>query len=159
VDDRSTEPSNRTPCRSRRPLHEIIRLEEAILQRRLAGQPWRDIAEAVGVSLGYAHERYVRALERSVRQPAEELRQLEAERLDAVLVRCMSVVTNQQSSDSMALQAVDKVVRLTEVRARLLGFYPAVTRSSEQEEVRSSDEVDAAIARLLAKRREAATPP
>jgi hypothetical protein len=71
----------------------------------------------------------------------------------------MSVVTNQQSSDSMALQAVDKVVRLTEVRARLLGFYPAVTRSSEQEEVRSSDEVDAAIARLLAKRREAATPP
>ena len=92
-------------------------------------------------------------MERSVREPAEELRQLEAERLDALLERCMAVVTDPQSSDSTALLAVDKVLRLAVLRARLLGFDRPTPKRFEQAQVRSLQEVDAAIARLLAERR------
>jgi hypothetical protein len=72
---------------------------------------------------------YTRALERSVREPAAELRQVEAERLDVALQRAMAIILDPASPDIRAREAVDKVARLTELRARLLGFFHPVKAS------------------------------
>jgi hypothetical protein len=99
------------------PSAEQIAREEHVLELRRAGVSFARIAEQVGVNdKSQAHKIYRRALARTLQEPAAEIRELEAERLDRLQV---AVWTKALKGD---LGAVDRVLRVMERRARLLGL-------------------------------------
>lgn len=87
------------------------------LELRKAGVGYAKIAE----SLGYggpsgAYNAIRSALKRTLQEPADELRSLEVERLDALL---LGLWTKAKGGDTWA---VDRVLRIMERRAALLGL-------------------------------------
>jgi len=87
------------------------------LELRKAGATYEMIAEKLGFrGPSGAYEAIKAALEKTLRPPADELRQLESERLDALL---LAVYPQARQGN---LGAVDRVLRIMERRARLLGL-------------------------------------
>lgn len=87
------------------------------LELRKAGASYQAIAD----TLGYAHpsgaaEAVKAALKAVIREPAEEVRTLELERLD------MALLSIAQSVRAGNFGAIDRWVKLAERRARLLGL-------------------------------------
>ena len=62
------------------------------LELRAAGATYRQIAQRLGVSVSTAHECVTRGLDRTRREPAEQLRELELERLDRLQVEATKVL-------------------------------------------------------------------
>jgi len=99
------------------PSAEVIAKETQVLELRRAGMSFDAIATQVGLAdRGSAHKAYKRGLARTLQQPAAEVRELEADRLDRLQV---AVWAKALRGD---LQAVDRVLRISERRARLLGL-------------------------------------
>ncbi|KWW97367.1 hypothetical protein LI90_4339 (plasmid) [Carbonactinospora thermoautotrophica] len=99
------------------PDEETIEKERRALQMRRAGLTLDDIAR----ELGYTHRSSARkavqrALKRTLQEDADELRALEADRLD----RLQAAIWSKAMAGD--LQAVDRVLRISERRARLLGL-------------------------------------
>jgi hypothetical protein len=93
--------------------------ERDAIRYRLAGATYADIAEKLGVSEVGAYKIVKRVLEREAKETAErgqEIRSVEVKRLDALLV--MSWKRAAQGD----LGAVDRILRIMERRARLLGL-------------------------------------
>lgn len=87
------------------------------LELRKAGVGYEQIALKVGYSgPGAAYREIHAALREITREPAEELRTLETERLDRML---MGLWEKARSGD---LKTVDRVLRIMERRSRLLGL-------------------------------------
>ena len=87
------------------------------LELRKAGASYEAIAERLGYADRSGAYRAVKAaLTLTLREPAAELRSLEAERLDAMLLPLWRRV---QTGDE---KAVDRALRIMERRARLLGL-------------------------------------
>ncbi len=123
------------------------------LELRKAGVSY----EAIASRLGYrdrsgAYRAVTAALKLTLREPAEELRTLELERLDAMLLALWRRV---QAGDE---KAVDRVLRIMERRARLLGL-DAPLRSEltgslsapfdlHAESIKAREYIEAACARL-----------
>src|SRR6266545_3744793 len=157
------------------------------LELRAAGATYRQIADALQVSLATAHKAVDRGLDRTRREPAERLRQLEQERLDALqrqavqvlrarhlVIQGGKVVLDEQGRPYVdhgpTLAAIGQLVRLSESRRRLLGadaparvdarvdLRVAWARASDQEK---ADVLDADLAALQAEldRRGPPTPP
>jgi hypothetical protein len=145
------------------------RLREArALALRAAGASYRQIGQALGCSENRALRITQRALDRMVREPADQVRQLELARLDQMWVEATKILRRQHlvasggkvvvhpdtreplEDDAPVLQAIDRLLRIQERRARLLGLdAPAQTRVT----VLSEDVIDAEIARLEAELR------
>lgn len=106
---------------------------------RSRGMSYRDIARELGyASMGGAYRAVQRALADIVREPAEEARQLELDRLDAALEAVMKVMATEHvviqhgrvveldgrpvPDDAPVLAAVDRIVKLSESRRKLLGL-------------------------------------
>jgi DNA-binding CsgD family transcriptional regulator len=105
--------------RSSRRLVVAAERERQALDLRRGGLRYREIGEALGCSLSAAYGAVSRALSRIAAETderAEELRALELVRLDALL-RPMF-----EKAIAGDLQAVDRVLRIGERRARLLGL-------------------------------------
>lgn len=86
---------------------------------RKAGDSYRKIATALDVSVAQAHDDVNTALAELATQEcasAKEYRALELERLDAILLAVWKDATKGH------LGAVDRVLRISERRARLLGL-------------------------------------
>ena len=84
---------------------------------RKAGKTFQEIADLVGfTSKATAYNAVKRALEDAVREPAQELIQLETERLDAMLAGLWPAI---EQGDT---QAVNAGIRVSERGARLLGL-------------------------------------
>lgn len=99
------------------PSAETIARETHVLELRRAGLTFDRIAEETGISdRSTAHKIYKRALARTLQEPAAEIRQLEADRLDRLQVQ---VWTKALRGD---LPAVDRVLRIMERRSKLLGL-------------------------------------
>lgn len=99
------------------PSAEVIEKERQTLELRRAGVSFDDIANRVGYNdRGAAHKAYKRALARTLQEPAAEIRELEQDRLDRLQV---AVWAKALRGD---LGAVDRVLRIFERRARLLGL-------------------------------------
>ena len=84
---------------------------------RIAGATFDQIAEA----LGYrgrcgAHKSVTAALRKTLQEPADELRTLEAERLDRLMLATWQAATGGE------LDAIDRVLKIMARRARLLGL-------------------------------------
>jgi hypothetical protein len=87
------------------------------LEFRKAGLPYTTIALQLGYNSPQAAWKAVKtALKRTIQEPADEVRQMEIERLDAVLVAVWAQVKQGN------LPAVDRYVKLAQRRAELLGL-------------------------------------
>lgn len=87
------------------------------LELRKAGATYEVIARQLGYAAPVGAEHAVKAaLKTLLQEPAEEVRKLELERLDALLIKMYSDATRGNQG------AVDRVLRIMERRARLLGL-------------------------------------
>lgn len=94
------------------------------LELRKAGLTYDQIAERIGISRSQAHgyvTKALNALDAKAAETAEQLRRLEVERIDKMLsgLWLRAVGTRDVPSDPLV---VDRVVKLMERRARLLGL-------------------------------------
>ena len=97
----------------------ILSMEKSrqALELRKAGCDYRTIADRVGYAgPSAAHKAVMRALKLTVREPAEEVRELEQSRLDQMLLALWPRV--RQGDD----QAIDRAIKIMDRRARLLGL-------------------------------------
>ena len=95
------------------------------LELRKRGMSYTEIGQAIGISMQGASECVRRALERlrvEAKESAEDVRELELERLDKLLRIA------QTAADQGELAAIDRVLRIQERRSRYLGL-DAPTRS------------------------------
>lgn len=90
------------------------------LELRKAGVDFRTIADRLGYEgPSGAHKAVTTALKALTAEPAEELRTLELERLDAMLRSLWVRATNAKGAD---LGAIDRVLKIMERRAKLAGL-------------------------------------
>jgi len=111
------------------------------LELRKAGATYQAIAEQLGyASPRGAHKAVASALKATLREPADALRELELARLDSAL---LAIWRRVQSGDD---KAIDRLVRIMERRAKLLGLdEPPRTKVTL-----TLDDIDREIARLEA---------
>lgn len=131
-------------------------------QLRADGKTYDQIAETLKFSDRSVARRAVeRALAATVREPADELRQLELIRLDALWVEAVKVMTSEHvtvnngrvieidgvplKDDGPTLSAIDRLLKIMERRAKLVGL-----DSATKVEVMTLDAIDRAIADLTA---------
>ncbi len=131
-------------------------------QLRAEGKTSDQIAEALAFSDRSVARRAVeRALAATVREPADELRQLELIRLDALWMQAAKVMTSEHltvsqgrvvevngvplKDDGPVLTAIDRLLKIMERRAKLVGL-----DSAAKVEVLSVDALDREIAKLTA---------
>lgn len=91
------------------------------LALRIAGASYRKIAASLGISKSAAHEYTItalRELEALNAEDAKELRRLECERLDAMLLKLWP----QTSTAKLSERTADTVLRIMERRSKLLGL-------------------------------------
>jgi hypothetical protein len=130
------------------------------LKLRLAGARYDDITQQLGYSSrGAAVQDVQRALVATVQEPADELRALEVQRLDMLWQTALRVLTRQHvtvsngkvvhldgspvKDDAPVLAAIDRLLKIQERRARLLGL-----DAPAKHEVVTLDAVEAEIRRL-----------
>jgi hypothetical protein len=120
---------------------EIAERRRKALQLRLAGATLAQVGQQLGVSESRACRIVQDALDQTVREPADELRKLEVARLDQLWVEVTKILRRRHllisggtvvlhpendeqplEDDAPALHAVDRLVRIMERRARLLGL-------------------------------------
>ncbi len=111
---------------------------------RRDGATYQEIADRLGFADRSAARHAVeRALAAAVREPAAELRELELMRLDRLYLVASELLDGDDLD--VRLKAVDRLVRISERRSRLLGL-DAPTKI----EGFTIDQIDAEIARLSA---------
>ncbi len=131
-------------------------------QLRADGLTYQAIADRLGMSHRDLARRAVeRALAATVREPADELRQLELIRLDALWLEAVKVMTTEHvtvnqgrvveldglpiKDDGPTLAAIDRLLKIMERRAKLVGL-----DSASKVEVLSVDQLDREIAKRTA---------
>ncbi|MEU8040910.1 hypothetical protein [Streptosporangium sp. NPDC049078] len=136
------------------PTDDTIQRERKVLELRRAGVTFDAIAEQLNYAdRGAAHKAFKRALIRTLQEPAAELRDLELDRLDRLQVAMWAQAMRGD------VQAVDRVLRIMERRARLIGLDHAdgvaerQVRLQEQQGAMLADVIrgalDAHLARVL----------
>lgn len=124
---------------------EIAEKERKVLELRLLGLNWDSIAESVGyASRGAAWNAYQRALERTLQEPADEVRQQELERLNRIMTPHLRLALQGD------VAATSIVLRIMDTRAKMLGIYAPVKSESKSEVsvYTGGADIDAEVARL-----------
>jgi hypothetical protein len=98
------------------PSAEVIELESKVLELRRAGVHPTEIARQLHISKATVYARIKGGLTRTLKEPAAEVRDLEADRLD----RLQAAIWPKALRGD--LRAVDRVIRISERRAELLGL-------------------------------------
>lgn len=105
-----------------------------VVELRMAGHTWQTIADQVGyANKGTAYKAWQQALREITREPAEELRQLELDRLDRMLAAVWPNAINPTIGD-LQYRAIDRVLAIETARNRLLGL-AAPTRIMVEEDI------------------------
>lgn len=90
------------------------------LALRAQGRTYRQIADEMNwASTASAHEAVREGLREVIREPATEVLAIELQRLDYLLVAAMALV---RAAPSTSLAAIDRVLRIMERRAALMGL-------------------------------------
>lgn len=135
------------------PTPDTAERDAAAARLRSQGLTYQEIAERLGFADPSGARRAVeRGLDAIRAEGAEALRELELHRLDLLHQRAWSELT-RDDEDSQPLQAIDRLLRIQERRARLLGLdairadtaQPAVTVNLHQ-----GVPVDTVLARVVA---------
>jgi hypothetical protein len=127
------------------PEPELIDREREIVELRIEGFTWRQIAERIEMSPAGALKAYNRAMVRTLKPATDELRELELDRLDTLQQ------TYWQPAVQGNMRAADFILRVIDKRAKLLGLDAPTKIQAEVVTYDGSNldrEVDA-IARLI----------
>jgi hypothetical protein len=108
---------NRAAAARRRHLDVAERQRQA-LKLRWAGASYRAIAQQLGCSLGNAWKSVRAGIKKTLQEPADEVRKLESERLDRLMLACWPLAT----ANPPDLGAVDRVLEIMKRRAELNGL-------------------------------------
>jgi hypothetical protein len=139
-------------------------LDARCLDLRRSGATYRQIGQQLGISPANAHKRVTRGLDRTRREPADALRELELERLDRlqveatevlaanhVVIQAGKVVVDKQGEPCRdhgpTVAAIRTLVQVQESRRKLLGLD---TPAKVDARVLTIDQIDAQIAELEA---------
>ncbi|MCF3101436.1 hypothetical protein IPZ58_07560 [Streptomyces roseoverticillatus] len=130
---------------------ESARRDAEAAELRARGMSYRRIAAELGIDVHTAHDAVERALKAIVQEPAEKVRALELERLDLLYERAVQVLERRHvtvsqgrivregdqplQDDGPVLQAIDRLLKIQERRARLLGL-DAATKANVSGAVR-----------------------
>lgn len=126
------------------PKPEQLQRELTVLELRKTGAGWRQIAEAVGYShASAARKAYLRAYDRTLQAPADELRDLELDRLDRLQMAYWKDAVEGN------MKAADYVLRVIQVRARILGI-EAPQKIRAEVVTYDAGAIDADIERIIA---------
>jgi hypothetical protein len=120
---------------------ELVEKEIAIIQLRLKGYVWREIADQVGMSTAGVHKAYKRAMTRELIATINEYRETEMSRIDR-LQR-----TYWEPAVEGNLRAADFVMRCIKERSELLGLYAPLKVQAEVVTYDGSD-LDAEVERV-----------
>lgn len=102
---------------------EVRDRENEALRLRRDHVPLQQIADFVGYpSAGVAGDAVNRALRRTLVESADEFRQLEFARLDRYAQTAMAIMVDPDTDPKLRLQAVDRLLRLSEQRMRYAGL-------------------------------------
>lgn len=99
--------------------------QKQAMQLRLRGKQYDEIAEIVGYATGAsAYNAVMAALKATLREPAEELRQMEVKRIDVMLDKLWQSIEAWDTAEPSATKqaVVDRILRLMERRAKYLGL-------------------------------------
>jgi hypothetical protein len=107
---------------------ELAEMEGAAMQMAIEGVQYREIAERQGCSISTAHDRVHRALAEITLAPATELKQMEDERLCALVLALWPVA---MAAGPQQVEAVRELRRLSESRRKLHGLDAPARRSIE----------------------------
>lgn len=125
--------------------HEMAVRSKRVLQMKLAGATYPEIAEAMGISLSTAHGDVQRALKDIPRDEAAQMRQEESLSLDRMKRELWAEAMDRDVSIIQRLPLFDRLLKLSDRRAKLLGI-----DAPQSVEVSSLDlDLDKAIAALL----------
>lgn len=126
------------------PTAATIEREKRVLELRRAGVTFDAIAEQLAFAdRGAAYKAFTRALARTLQQPAAELRELELDRLDRLQAAVWAAAMRGD------LKAIDRILRIAERRARLMGLDH--TDGIAERQVRLQEEQGALIAHVISK--------
>src|SRR3990167_4527882 len=104
----------------------IVDKHAQALQLRIAGASLQVIADALGYAGPQgASEAIKSAMQKTLQEPADQLRKLELERLDRMLRGIWTTATDSGQNPidpSVHHSAIDRALRIMERRARLLGL-------------------------------------
>lgn len=125
--------------------------DAAASRLRAEGRAYREIAERLGFADPSGARRAVeRGLDAIRAEGAEALRELELHRLDQLHQRAWSELT-RDDEDSQPLQAIDRLLKIQERRARLLGLDARdTTQAAVTVNVAGGVPVDTVLARVVA---------
>lgn len=125
------------------PKPEQLQRELAVLELRKTGANWRSIAEAVGYShASAARKAYLRAYDKTLQAPADELRDLELERLDRLQM------TYWKPAIEGDLKAAYFIKDCISERVRILGL-AAPTKIQAEVVTYDAGAIDADIERII----------
>lgn len=136
---------------------ELAERRRKAVEMRKAGCSYDEIAQALGFSnSGNAYHTVHKALKATYREPAEELRTLELERVD----RLMRAIWPQAIKGDV--DAIDRVLKIMSRRARLLGLdcspTPLVPETSNVEHGSSIAELESRLIGLIGSGDQASEP-
>jgi hypothetical protein len=120
--------------------------EKQIIELRIEGYTWRQIAQHIQMSPGGALKAYRRAMVRTLKPVSDELRDLELDRLDTLQQ------TYWQPAVQGNLRAADFILRVIDKRAKILGLDAPTKIQAEVVTYDGGTNLDAeveAIARLI----------
>jgi hypothetical protein len=123
------------------------------LELRRAGASYEQIADQIGyANRGGAHKAVTSALKTAVQEQADELRTLECERLDRLLLAVWKAAIDGD------LKAIDRALRIQEQRARLLGLnlLPGAGSDDTGEAASTIDAIGEALSKVARAMREPA---
>ena len=121
---------------------DVVTKEAQALELRKAGASFQMIADKLGYrDPSSAHKAVVRALANTIQQPADELRPLEAERLDRLL---LAVWPDACAGED---RAINRALQIMGQRAKLLGLN-APTRVDVQADVQVNPAEIEVVARI-----------
>lgn len=110
---------------------EKTRRTQRAVEMRVMGATYQQIADELGYkSAGSANTSVRRAMQDSLREPCDQLRELENLRLDKALDAIQGGLTHAKIP--IRLKTVDRVVRLTRERMRLNGLAVQITEAPEE---------------------------
>jgi hypothetical protein len=144
---------------------DVARRDARACELRARNMPYSEIAAELGISKSQAYEGVQRALADTVREPADDVRQLELLRLDELARAAREVMTGTHyvvsqgkvvrltrggaplEDDGPVLAAIDRLLKIQERRARLLGLDSPQRVSIEAQQL--GDDVRGLIQALL----------
>lgn len=92
------------------------------LMLRHRGASYRDIARQFNISVSTAFDDVQAMLVELAREPAENVREMELERLDSLMFPLFTRVMSTEHGRLPDYQAIDRILKIMDRRAKLLGL-------------------------------------